>query len=133
MILKPFETTYLGHLSGAREWRASDASGVNRLGNPRACVRSETVKQRLHDIGDFARSLIGQGLEFPEQGSIPSRLHVGQGLGVTHRGDRIHVRDLPGLDLVRDVTASIPEADRPQIVMMTAHATVESRRSSLSV
>jgi DNA-binding NtrC family response regulator len=34
--------------------------------------------------------------------------------------------DLSGLDLVRDVTASIPEADRPQIVMMTAHATVES-------
>ena len=41
--------------------------------------------------------------------------------------------DLPGLDLVRDVTASIPEADRPQIVMMTAHATVESAIAAMKL
>jgi DNA-binding NtrC family response regulator len=41
--------------------------------------------------------------------------------------------DLSGLDLVRDVTASIPEADRPQIVMMTAHATVESAITAMKL
>ena len=41
--------------------------------------------------------------------------------------------DLSGLDLVRDVTVSIPEADRPQIVMMTAHATVESAIAAMKL
>lgn len=41
--------------------------------------------------------------------------------------------DLSGLDLVREVTASIPEADRPQIVMMTAHATVESAIAAMKL
>jgi len=41
--------------------------------------------------------------------------------------------DLSGLDLVRDVTASIAEADRPQIVMMTAHATVESAIAAMKL
>jgi DNA-binding NtrC family response regulator len=34
--------------------------------------------------------------------------------------------DLTGLDLIREVSVSLPEADRPQIVMMTAHATIDS-------
>ncbi|PYQ16932.1 MAG: hypothetical protein DMF80_02810 [Acidobacteria bacterium] len=31
-----------------------------------------------------------------------------------------------GLELIRELASSAPEADRPQIIMMTAHATVES-------
>jgi two-component system, NtrC family, response regulator AtoC len=31
-----------------------------------------------------------------------------------------------GLELIRDLAASVPEAERPQVVMMTAHATVEN-------
>ena len=34
--------------------------------------------------------------------------------------------ELTGLDLIREVMASAPPAERPQILMMTAHATVES-------
>ncbi|MDE3156305.1 MAG: sigma-54-dependent Fis family transcriptional regulator [Acidobacteriota bacterium] len=34
--------------------------------------------------------------------------------------------DTAGLDLIRELVASTPESDRPQILMMTAHATVES-------
>ncbi|HEV3216197.1 MAG TPA: sigma-54 dependent transcriptional regulator [Vicinamibacterales bacterium] len=34
--------------------------------------------------------------------------------------------DMTGLDLIRELVASVPEAERPQILMMTAHATVES-------
>src|SRR5262245_65583381 len=34
--------------------------------------------------------------------------------------------DKSGLELIRDLAASTPETERPQIVMMTAHATVES-------
>jgi two-component system, NtrC family, response regulator AtoC len=33
---------------------------------------------------------------------------------------------MTGLELIRDLTATLPEAERPQILMMTAHATVES-------
>ncbi len=33
---------------------------------------------------------------------------------------------LTGLELVRDVVRALPEADRPQVLLMTAHATVES-------
>ena len=31
-----------------------------------------------------------------------------------------------GLELIRDLAAAVPEAERPQVVMMTAHATVEN-------
>lgn len=34
--------------------------------------------------------------------------------------------DMTGLDLIRELSASVPEAERPQILMMTAHATIES-------
>src|SRR3954465_16036964 len=34
--------------------------------------------------------------------------------------------ELNGLDLIREYVGSTPEGERPQILMMTAHATVES-------
>ncbi len=34
--------------------------------------------------------------------------------------------DVSGLELIREIVNSTPESDRPQILMMTAHATVES-------
>ena len=34
--------------------------------------------------------------------------------------------ELSGLELIRELVASTPEGERPQILMMTAHATVES-------
>ena len=34
--------------------------------------------------------------------------------------------ELTGLDLIRELVASTPDGERPQILMMTAHATVES-------
>ena len=34
--------------------------------------------------------------------------------------------ELTGLDLIRELVASTAAADRPQILLMTAHATVES-------
>ncbi len=34
--------------------------------------------------------------------------------------------DMTGLDLIRELVGSTPEAERPQILMMTAHATIES-------
>jgi DNA-binding NtrC family response regulator len=34
--------------------------------------------------------------------------------------------DMTGLDFIRELVGSTPEAERPQILMMTAHATVES-------
>src|SRR5829696_2299179 len=34
--------------------------------------------------------------------------------------------ELSGIDVIRELAAATPEAERPQILMMTAHATVES-------
>lgn len=34
--------------------------------------------------------------------------------------------DMTGLDLIRELVASTPESERPQILMMTAHATIEN-------
>jgi DNA-binding NtrC family response regulator len=34
--------------------------------------------------------------------------------------------DITGLELIRELVSSTPESERPQILMMTAHATVES-------
>jgi DNA-binding NtrC family response regulator len=34
--------------------------------------------------------------------------------------------EMTGLELIREIAASTPEFDRPQILMMTAHATIES-------
>jgi DNA-binding NtrC family response regulator len=34
--------------------------------------------------------------------------------------------DMTGLDLIKDLVATTPETERPQILMMTAHATIES-------
>jgi len=34
--------------------------------------------------------------------------------------------DRTGLDVIRDLVASTPEAERPSIVMMTAHGSIES-------
>ena len=34
--------------------------------------------------------------------------------------------DMTGLDLIREVVSSAPKSERPQILMMTAHATIES-------
>src|SRR6185295_1613684 len=34
--------------------------------------------------------------------------------------------ELTGLDLIRELVASTPAAERPQMIMMTAHATIES-------
>jgi two-component system response regulator AtoC len=34
--------------------------------------------------------------------------------------------DMTGLELIREIASSIPEAERPQIVMMTAHASIEN-------
>jgi two-component system, NtrC family, response regulator AtoC len=40
---------------------------------------------------------------------------------------------LSGLDLIREYVASTPEHERPQILMMTAHATVESALEAMKL
>ena len=41
--------------------------------------------------------------------------------------------ELSGLDLIREIVASTPEGERPQILMMTAHATVESALEAMKL
>jgi DNA-binding NtrC family response regulator len=41
--------------------------------------------------------------------------------------------DLSGLDLIREASTAVPEGERPQIVMMTAHATVESAIAAMKL
>ena len=41
--------------------------------------------------------------------------------------------EVTGLDLIRDITSTMPESERPQILMMTAHATVESAIAAMKL
>ena len=41
--------------------------------------------------------------------------------------------ELTGLDLIREFVATTPEGERPQILMMTAHATVESALEAMKL
>jgi two-component system NtrC family response regulator len=41
--------------------------------------------------------------------------------------------ELSGLDMIRDVAGSMPEAERPQMIMMTAHASVESAIAAIKL
>jgi two-component system response regulator AtoC len=41
--------------------------------------------------------------------------------------------ELTGLELIRELVEAVPEGDRPQIVMMTAHATVESAIAAMKL
>jgi len=41
--------------------------------------------------------------------------------------------ELNGLDLIRELVASTPENERPQILMMTAHATIESALEAMKL
>jgi two-component system, NtrC family, response regulator AtoC len=41
--------------------------------------------------------------------------------------------EVTGLDLIRDITSTVPESERPQILMMTAHATVESALAAMKL
>ncbi|HSQ02705.1 MAG TPA: sigma-54 dependent transcriptional regulator [Burkholderiales bacterium] len=41
--------------------------------------------------------------------------------------------ELSGIDLIRELVASTPEGERPQIVMMTAHATIESAIAAMKL
>jgi DNA-binding NtrC family response regulator len=41
--------------------------------------------------------------------------------------------EVNGLDLIREIVASTPENERPQILMMTAHATVESALEAMKL
>ncbi|MGH9161049.1 MAG: sigma-54-dependent transcriptional regulator [Vicinamibacteraceae bacterium] len=40
---------------------------------------------------------------------------------------------MTGLDLIRELSASVAESDRPQVVMITAHATVESAIAAMKL
>src|SRR4029453_1893195 len=41
--------------------------------------------------------------------------------------------DATGLDLIRELVATTPETERPQILMMTAHATIESAIEAMTL
>jgi DNA-binding NtrC family response regulator len=41
--------------------------------------------------------------------------------------------DMTGLDVIRDLTATVVEGERPQVLMMTAHATVESAIAAMKL
>jgi len=41
--------------------------------------------------------------------------------------------DMTGLDLIRDLTSTVPESERPQVLMMTAYATVDSALEAMKL
>jgi DNA-binding NtrC family response regulator len=74
----------------------------------------------------LARALADEGHDVSETGSPRDALRL-----LNQRPFDLLVVDnlmpeMSGLDLIRQVTSSMPSHERPQILMMTAHATVES-------
>jgi DNA-binding NtrC family response regulator len=74
----------------------------------------------------LARALVDEGHDVVETGSPKEALRL-----LNERPFDLLVVDnlmpeLSGLEVIRQVAASMPSEERPQIVMMTAHATIES-------
>ena len=77
-------------------------------------------------LNALASTLRGEGHEVVATGSArEAQRLLGQRLFDVLVVDNL-MPDLTGTDLIRELVASTPEGDRPQILMMTAHATVES-------
>jgi two-component system NtrC family response regulator len=74
----------------------------------------------------LGRALRGEGHEVTEasSGRMAQRLLGDRSFDVMVV-DNV-MPELTGLDLIRELLTAAPEGDRPQIIMMTAHATVES-------
>ncbi|MBI1876329.1 MAG: sigma-54-dependent Fis family transcriptional regulator [Acidobacteria bacterium] len=74
----------------------------------------------------LGRALRGEGHEVTEasSGRMAQRLLGDRSFDVMVI-DNV-MPELSGLDLIRELLAAAPEGDRPQIIMMTAHATIES-------
>src|SRR5690348_9157772 len=74
----------------------------------------------------LARALADEGHDVSETGSPRDALRLLN----QHTFDLLVVDNLmpemSGLDLIRQITSSMPSHEQPQILMMTAHATVES-------
>ena len=74
----------------------------------------------------LASALRDEGHEVVETASgTDARALLGQRLFDVLVVDNL-MPDLTGLDLIRELVTTVPESERPQILMMTAHATVES-------
>ena len=74
----------------------------------------------------LASALCDDGHEVVETASgVDARALLGQRLFDVLVVDNL-MPDLTGLDLIRELVSAVPESERPQILMMTAHATVES-------
>ena len=77
-------------------------------------------------LNALATALRGEGHEVVATGSArEAQRLLGQRLFDVLVIDNL-MPDLTGTDLIRELVASTPEGERPQILMMTAHATVES-------
>ena len=73
---------------------------------------SRALRQEGHDVASATSA------------SEAQRLLAGRTFDVLVVDNRMP--DKTGLELIRELAAVTPEAERPQILMMTAHATVES-------
>src|SRR6476646_936050 len=77
-------------------------------------------------LNALASALRGEGHEVVATGSArEAQRLLGQRLFDVLLVDNL-MPELTGLDLIRELVQTMPAADRPQILLMTAHATVES-------
>ena len=77
-------------------------------------------------LNALATTLRGEGHEVVATGERARGAAPARSAPVRRAGVDNLMPDLTGTDLIRELVASTPEGDRPQILMMTAHATVES-------
>ncbi len=97
--------------------------------DPRGSVLLVDDEERL--VKNLARALAGEGLEVTATTSPreAQRLLASRGFDLLIVDNRMP--ELTGLELIRELSQQTAEGERPQILMMTAHATLESAIEAL--
>jgi len=96
---------------------------------PRGSVLLVDDEERL--VKNLARALAGEGLEVTATTSAREalRLLAARGFDLLILDNRMP--ELTGLELIRELSLQASEGERPQILLMTAHATLESAIEAL--
>ena len=99
--------------------------------NPRGSILLVDDEAKIRTLLTKALTEEGHEVVVAESGRDARRL-LGQRMFDLLVVDNL-MPDMTGLDLIRDLAASAIESERPQVLMMTAHATVESAIAAMKL
>src|SRR5687768_3565655 len=101
------------------------------MSGPRGSVLLVDDEEKI--LKRLGRALREQGHEVIEASSArEAQRHLGERAFDLFVVDNL-MPGMTGLELIREVSASVPESERPQIVMMTAHGSTQSVREAFKL